>query len=196
MACPRRSVGACSGHTDRGRSVLPEGGGQDSRGGWSSAYSGLPNRVNGLSHQYIGRRRGRRGHFSRTECIVQGCQCQRQLGLLLLVPLLAAGCSESDPPPPVAPPAPSVEVGREFDPVTAGVIRGQVIWRGEVPETSLIKARIHPFDGSGGIEFVGENPNTPRIDQKTRGVQNAVLFLRGVDPSGSRPWDHPPVRVE
>jgi hypothetical protein len=40
------------------------------------------------------------------------------------------------------------------------------------------------------------NPGAPRIDPQTGAIGNAVVFLRGVDPGRSRPWDHPPVRVE
>src|SRR5262249_44220267 len=37
--------------------------------------------------------------------------------------------------------------------------------------------------------------NAPTIDPSNRGVANAVVFLRGVDPVRSRPWDLPPVQV-
>src|SRR5262249_39172772 len=40
------------------------------------------------------------------------------------------------------------------------------------------------------------NPHAPAIDPATRAVKDAVVFLRGIDPRRSRPWDHPPVRVE
>jgi hypothetical protein len=40
------------------------------------------------------------------------------------------------------------------------------------------------------------NPNTPAINPTGHGVENAVVFLRGVDPERARPWDHGPVRVE
>jgi hypothetical protein len=43
--------------------------------------------------------------------------------------------------------------------------------------------------------MVRPNPNAIRIDPATGGVENAVMFLRGVDPSRARPWDHGPVRV-
>ena len=36
----------------------------------------------------------------------------------------------------------------------------------------------------------------PRIDPQNRGVANAVVFLRGVDPHRARPWDLDPARVE
>ncbi|HYV36382.1 MAG TPA: carboxypeptidase-like regulatory domain-containing protein [Gemmataceae bacterium] len=47
------------------------------------------------------------------------------------------------------------------------------------------KARVHYH-----------NPNAPVIDVESRGVAGAVIFLRKVDPSRARPWDHPPVSVE
>jgi hypothetical protein len=40
------------------------------------------------------------------------------------------------------------------------------------------------------------NPNAPRIDARGKGVANAVVFLRGIDPRRGRRWDHPLVRVE
>jgi hypothetical protein len=38
--------------------------------------------------------------------------------------------------------------------------------------------------------------NAPHIDWVTRGVGDAVVFLRGVDPTRARPWDLPSVNVE
>jgi hypothetical protein len=43
---------------------------------------------------------------------------------------------------------------------------------------------------------VRPNPNLPAIDSATKGVGNAVVFLRQVDLDKSKPWDHPPVTVE
>jgi hypothetical protein len=40
------------------------------------------------------------------------------------------------------------------------------------------------------------NPNTPQIEPRSKGVANAVVFLRGIDPRLGKRWDHPPVRVE
>jgi hypothetical protein len=40
------------------------------------------------------------------------------------------------------------------------------------------------------------NPNAPHVDPSSRGVGNAVVFLRGVDLRRAKPWDHPPVCVE
>jgi hypothetical protein len=40
------------------------------------------------------------------------------------------------------------------------------------------------------------NPNAPRIDPQTSGVGNAVVFLRGVQATNSKPWDLPPARIE
>jgi hypothetical protein len=51
-----------------------------------------------------------------------------------------------------------------------------------------------------GEQFTGPrrdhpNPNAPVIDPQSRGVGNAVVFLRGVDPRRARPWDLGSVRV-
>jgi hypothetical protein len=90
-----------------------------------------------------------------------------------------------------------VSIGRDFDPATAGTIRGQVIWQGEIPKVKSYRAPLSP-----GNEHTGQtrrdwpNPNAPRIDPQTKAVAGAVVFLRGVDPQRARPWDHPPVSVE
>jgi hypothetical protein len=72
-----------------------------------------------------------------------------------------------------------------------------VTWSGAIPEVPGYRAPASP-----GSEHAGEprrnwpNPNAPHIDRRTRAVADAVVFLRGIDPSRGRPWDHPPVRVE
>ena len=39
-------------------------------------------------------------------------------------------------------------------------------------------------------------PHAPIIDGKSRGIKNAVVYLRGIDPRKAKAWDHAPVRVE
>jgi hypothetical protein len=41
-----------------------------------------------------------------------------------------------------------------------------------------------------------DNPNAPIVDPVTHGVKDVAVFLRGIDPARSRPWDHPSPRVE
>jgi hypothetical protein len=47
-----------------------------------------------------------------------------------------------------------------------------------------------------GKKQIRPNPNLPIVDNFTKGVGNAVVFLRDISPSNSKPWDHPPVSVE
>jgi hypothetical protein len=129
--------------------------------------------------------------------IVQRYPLLRLLGCLaLLGAVLAFGCDETAPPP-EAPIDPPVEMGRDFDPATAGTIQGRVLWDGEIPEVPSYHAPVSP-----GVEHAGDvrrdwpNPNAPHIDPHTKAVVDAIIFLRGVDPRCARPWDHPPVRVE
>jgi hypothetical protein len=116
--------------------------------------------------------------------------------LVLLGVAALSGCNGSAAPP--GPPAESVvEIGRDFDAATAGTIRGQVTWRGAIPDAPGYRSPVSP-----GTEHAGQprrywpNPNVPHIDPSRNGVAGAVVFLRGVDPRRARPWDHPPVRVE
>ena len=104
--------------------------------------------------------------------------------------LLALGCSdaapESAPLQQAAPPA-------AFDAASTGSISGQVVWQGDVPPVEMIQMRTDPPVARGKNIA---NPNHPRIDPASKGVVDAIVFLRGVDAAKARPWDHPPVRVE
>jgi hypothetical protein len=122
--------------------------------------------------------------------LIQALGC----GALLV---LAAGCGNAPPPPAgAAEPPPPAAAGR-FDPATAGTIEGRVTWAGELPDVPPFTVWGEPTPGGiRGPRRAQPNPNAPAIDPHTRGVGNAVVFLRGVDPARARPWDHPPVRVE
>jgi hypothetical protein len=53
------------------------------------------------------------------------------------------------------------------------------------------------MEAEGGREKRMErNPNLPAVDPNSRGVGNAVVFLRGGNAEQSRPWDLAPLRVE
>ncbi len=39
-------------------------------------------------------------------------------------------------------------------------------------------------------------PHVPKVHGQNRGVESAVVYLRGIDPLRSREWDHAKVRVE
>jgi hypothetical protein len=115
-------------------------------------------------------------------------------GLLVGLALALAGCGDPDVSSPnAAEPLP----GDAFDPTHCGHVRGRVTWAGEPP-------RVAPFDvhvnALGGPIFHHRherpNPHAPRIDSASQGLADAVVFLRGVELSKARPWDHPPLHVE
>lgn len=117
-------------------------------------------------------------------------------GLMLLSVVLAVGCE----PAPVVPepePAPLCPSGTCFDPQSAGAISGRVTWQGDIP--TVPPYRVAPIL-SRSVELqklaLRANPNVPVIDPSSRGVGSAVVFLRGIEPAQSRPWDLPPVEVQ
>jgi hypothetical protein len=119
-----------------------------------------------------------------------GC-CPALVALAML-----SGCDDIAPPP-EKPAEPPIETGRDFNPATAGAIRGQVVWEGAIPEVPSYRAPVSPAgEQRGGLRYHWPNPNAPKIDPRTKAMTGAVVFLRGVDPLKARPWDHPPVRVE
>lgn len=118
------------------------------------------------------------------------------LGLLVVVAAALAGC---DPDVVPADPGPEdhAEVGARFDPAAAGTVSGRVTWAGAVPRVPPFVAPVSPLaEQAGGPRREWPHPHAPVVDPDTRGVSGAVVFLRGVDPERSRPWDLPPVRVE
>jgi hypothetical protein len=116
--------------------------------------------------------------------------------LIPLVAVLLAGCADTPPPPPLAI-APRTNLGGQFDAANCGSVAGEVVWVGDIPNLAPFRSVPEPFTDQPpppARDFA--NPNAPRIDPVTRTVGSAVVFLRKVDPERSRPWDHPPVRVE
>src|SRR5262249_2901367 len=91
------------------------------------------------------------------------------------------------------PPKPNSAASTLFDSTTAGDISGQVIWQGELPEPEWLEMRTHPPVARGQRTA---HPNHPQVDPASKGIANAIVFLRGVDTRKARPWDLPPVRVE
>jgi hypothetical protein len=107
----------------------------------------------------------------------------------------ALGCSNAAPPADCSADPPS-DRGALFDPTTAGLVTGHVRWTGRLPEVPPLVVRPNMFDPRFGLEkSIRPNPNAPAIDTATRGVKDAVIFLRGAEPRRARPWDHAPVRV-
>jgi hypothetical protein len=82
-----------------------------------------------------------------------------------------------------------------FDASNAGRITGRVTWTGHKPVPPPFLFGVPAADGNFTMKMIS-NPNTPVIDDMSCAVTGAVVFLRGIDPSRAKPWDHPPVRVE
>ncbi len=119
-------------------------------------------------------------------------------GWNLLALLLLVGCDNNSPAPVVdeASPRPA-DAGSLFDPTTAGSVQGRVLWEGKLPGVPLFQAPTSPRTEQRGSELLNwPNPNVPRIHPKTRAVEDAVIYLKGVNPKKARPWDLDPAIVE
>ena len=116
-------------------------------------------------------------------------------GFLLV--LLAAGCgSPAHPLYELEPkPEPRVVEPDRFNPASTGAIRGVVAWSGSIPDVPPFHVFISTA-GAPGATGLRANPNVPRVDPASHGVEGAVAFLRGVDPPAAQPWHLPRVRVE
>ena len=115
------------------------------------------------------------------------------LGWVLTI--MAGGCD--DAPPPNTPTPEPTPLAEAFDPATAGTIAGRVVWEGDVPVVPPFRAPNCPCgEAALGPKYERLNPNAPVIDATGRGIAGAVVYLRGVDPKRSRPWDWSAARVE
>ncbi|MCI0642938.1 MAG: hypothetical protein L0Y72_02165 [Gemmataceae bacterium] len=121
-----------------------------------------------------------------------------RIGLLIAglgIYLSSLGCEfaptnkENLPPPAVA------ELGAQFDDKNTGTIQGSVTWQGPLPKVPPLK--VFGIAGIQTDEF-GEqpNPHAPKIDNEDPAVTETVVFLRKVDLSRSRPWNHGPITLE
>ena len=75
-----------------------------------------------------------------------------------------------------------------------GRIAGRVTWPGTIPEVKPIKGLIATPDG---LRW-GEQPNhlAPAIDPMSKGLANAVVYLKAVDPKLAKAWPFEPLAVE
>src|SRR2546430_1715449 len=130
---------------------------------------------------------------------MHGCEMNHHAGLgFFFFVLLTAGCGETGQHFPEAPANPVGEAHTSFDARSAATVSGTVRWKG--PILTLLPFEVRSYLSLGDPltrpRLVRENPNAPVIDGPSRGVSNAVVFLRGLDPGRARPWDHASVRVE
>ncbi len=115
-------------------------------------------------------------------------------GCLLLAGSLLPGCSyPAAQEPPADPPA---EIGSRFDPTQCGTITGEILWTGAVPDVPPFRAPYVPRPESGVSQgrFTWPNQRAPVVVSGK--LTSAVVFLKGIDPQRSRPWDHDRVTVE
>jgi hypothetical protein len=84
-----------------------------------------------------------------------------------------------------------------YDATTAGIIRGHVLWKGDIPGVPGLKVGLNPAYGPPFDKAqLRDNPNAPIVDPYGRGVADAVVFLEGVDADNARPWNHGPLHIE
>jgi hypothetical protein len=118
-----------------------------------------------------------------------------RIGLGIVCCLALVGCTEA--PAPTVTERPDASLAQDFNPAGAGTIRGRVIWEGEAPasEEKLIRAiAYNPALTLNPVRVA--TTHIPKVNAQNQRVENAVVFLRSVDPHRSRAWDHAAVRVE
>ena len=119
----------------------------------------------------------------------------RTNAFLTLLVLIVTGCTRTleDRTPAAARNASRpAESGSSVSP--AGRIAGRLVWTGELPVVEPIRGLIAESDGPRW----GEKPNplAPKIDRQTRGVADAVVYLKSYDPKQAKAWPFAPLRVE
>jgi hypothetical protein len=115
-------------------------------------------------------------------------------GILLLAAVL--GCAANPEPTPVPGDFPR-DAGRRFDASAVGTIEGTVTWEGALPSVPPFEIPANPLAGQVfHSPQIRPNANAPQIEARSKGVANAVIFLRGIEPARGKPWDLPAVRVE
>lgn len=126
---------------------------------------------------------------------MHGCQRDFARWIVPLLILCAAGC-EADLPGADAGGKPSSDLATQFDPARTGIVQGCLTWIGEAPEVSWLYSSPAPLQPPPREPVrAWNNPFTPRV-AASGGVEDAVVFLSGVEKARSRPWHHSPARVE
>ena len=91
--------------------------------------------------------------------------------------LALAGCASEIPSFDADPVEPAAELGTNYDAAKTGRISGRVQWKGPIPHPQGFLYGRPRADGAGFEFRTAENPNRPHIDQTTRAVAEAVVFL-------------------
>jgi hypothetical protein len=112
-----------------------------------------------------------------------------------LVCIAIAGCDSSLPIEGEQTQSAPPKIAARFDPASCGSVSGKVWWSGAAPSYSAISASIILPDGKM-VDKQFANPNGMTVTGSSQSIQNAIVFLEGVEPVQSRPWDHEPVRIE
>jgi hypothetical protein len=85
---------------------------------------------------------------------------------------------------------PDPSYGSLFDSTQAGTIEGLVTWKGPLPTMPAFRAPVSPRTEQVNRDlFDWPNPHVPRIESHTGAVQDAVVFLKDVNPCKAKPWD-------
>ena len=101
--------------------------------------------------------------------------------LLAIVPLAAlCGCTEV--PAPATQDDPPTVLGQSFNPAATGTIRGCVLWDGDAPSSEETLVRAIAFNPRLHLKPANySTPHVPVVNKQNHGVENAVVFLRGID---------------
>jgi hypothetical protein len=109
--------------------------------------------------------------------------------------ILLCGCNDARPQGTQT--SSSTEIAASFRADETGAIEGRVTWDGPIPDVPVFKIHGNHNDGKEHLtNLVRKNPNDPVIDPATKGVNQAVVFLRGIDPAKAKPWDHLPIVID
>lgn len=115
--------------------------------------------------------------------------------LFALAGFMLAGClpsGQTERPGDAVPP-PRPELGAAHDPAACGTVRGRVTWAGAVPQVPPLLAAFPA--GDTYTWATKPAPFAPRVGP-AGGLANAIVTLKQVDLSRSKPWDRPPLRIE